>query len=150
MKCISCKSEKLVHGKMEGIVVSPITELTKSIGRGAYGLTACTCQDCGSINEFCLSESSLEILRDMNQGGNRRERQLNEGKIMECVHCGNNELIEGTLEGTYFKPSKEFKRGLLAKSVHHPRVIVCLSCGRILRMSLNIEELRDVTRTNRQ
>ena len=150
MPCMNCNGNNLVTGTMEGIVISPISELTKSSARGVYGLTVQACQDCGTLIELRLTVEALELLDKLCRENGQINIQGKKGLPMQCDDCGSTEFIEGTLEGAYFKPSKRFKRGMFAKPVHHPRALVCLKCGLLSKIKLNVEELAKVTRVEPQ
>jgi len=142
MRCLACGEQNLVDGTIEGILPSPISQLHKFLGKGVYGTTVLACLDCGAITNWRLTQNALDELRMIVDNESPDSSSMRRGTMIQCGSCKNSELIEGTLEGAYFKPSKEHKRGLLARPVHHPIALVCPKCGGIQNIRLSIDELK--------
>jgi len=141
MKCNSCGNDRFVEGSIEGMPIMLPSALTKTFSWGAYGVSAMVCAACGELYELRMSESGLEQFRRLVHESKAAD---NEGSIvsMQCETCQSTDLIDGSLEGAYFLPSKESKRGWLARPVHHAQAVICLSCGLIQRVRFDVKELQ--------
>ena len=62
MKCDVCDGRNFADGTIEGVNFSPLSELHKSIGRGAYGISIRVCLDCGVLFDWCLAPGALKVL----------------------------------------------------------------------------------------
>ncbi len=143
MKCVNCNGKKLIKVSVEGVSFSMLSELEKTFSRGVYGFNSYVCVACGRINKtWKLTESALLNLNILSKKNNVENKKYVKGTIVNCSNCGCDEFVEGTLEGVYFKPSKENKKGFLAKPLHHPHTIICLKCGIIAEIILNVAELK--------
>jgi len=60
--CESCKKESLVEGTLEGVSFQPVSEKSKWLSSGIYGIKAYVCMDCGCISRLSID---TEILKNI-------------------------------------------------------------------------------------
>jgi uncharacterized Zn finger protein len=70
------------------------------------------------------------------------------GEEMVCKNCGNSEFTSGILEGVAFTPSTE-KRKLLSTGIYGIEAVVCVKCGQIINLSLDINALNKVLKLDK-
>jgi hypothetical protein len=66
---------------------------------------------------------------------------------MACKFCKSTELVDGTLEGVSFVPMRQHRRRL-ASGVYGIKATVCVECGRISGLTIDVDALRKILRKN--
>ena len=62
---------------------------------------------------------------------------------MQCPSCKQGKLIEGTLEGVSFEPSRKDKKWF-SSGVYGIMVTACSECGRLSDLKINVESLKKI------
>ena len=137
-----CTHGDSVNGKLEGIIVSLLSDLGKTFSTGAYGVVVRACRLCGCLYDWRLTQEGQLQLIDLTRKRHARERVNGSEAPMTCKSCGKDNTALCTLEGAYFVPEKKARKGFFSRKIHHPVSVVCLDCGSVQRISIPPEELR--------
>ena len=62
---------------------------------------------------------------------------------MKCIHCGNADMVKGTLEGVSFLPERAEKR-LSSTGVYGIVALACVNCGALTDLAVSPDALRKV------
>ena len=66
---------------------------------------------------------------------------------MECEICKKGKIVEGTLEGVSFRPSKQRKK-IFASGIYGIKAKACSNCGRLIELELDTKALNKIMEKN--